>query len=68
MISFALSEDDNIPVNSLTDSEEDQFILETQPLKAQPAGTRSGKTYSKQYDQTIGEVQQPSTSKDAAPT
>ena len=27
MISFALSEDDNIPINPLTDSEEEQIVL-----------------------------------------
>ena len=61
MISFALSEDDNIPINPLSDSEEEQIVL-----VAQPTDTRSGKTYLRQYDQAVGEAQ-PSTSKDTPP-
>ena len=66
MISFALAEDDGTLVNSLTDSEEEQFVLEAQPARAQPTGTRSGKTYLRQYDQATEEAHQPSTSKDTA--
>jgi hypothetical protein len=55
MISFALSEDDNIPANSLIDSDEEQIVLVAQPTATQPMGTRSGKMYLKQYDPTSGE-------------
>ena len=57
MISFALNEDDSIITNSLTDSEEEQIVLVAQPTETQPKGTRSGKTYLRKYDQTVGETQ-----------
>ena len=65
MISFALNEDADIPVNSLTDSDKEQIVLVAQPVEASPIGTHSGKTYLRKYDQTIFKAQQPSTSKDA---
>jgi len=60
-------DDDAMTIASLSDSEEEKFALAAQPAATQPLGTRSGRPYSRQYDQTVDETQRPMTSGTIAP-
>ena len=54
-------------VASLSDLEGEKLALATQPTISQPVGTRSGKQYLWQYDQTPDGAPQPTTLETAAP-
>ena len=45
MISYRFNDSETIPINALTDSDEEEIVLHTRPL-----GTRSGRTYLRQYE------------------
>ena len=45
-------DDDSVTVASLSDSEGEEPALAAQPSISQPVGTRSGKQYLRQYNQT----------------
>ena len=53
-----LPDDDNITSASLSDSEEEKHACATQDDVPQPTGTRSKKSYLKQYEQITDETQQ----------
>jgi len=59
--------DDAVAVSSLSDSKEEKFTFMTRPATSQLVGTRSGKQYLWQYDQTSDEIKQPTTSGNATP-
>ena len=59
--------DDITTMASLSSSEEDKFAFIAQLATSQLVGTRSGKSYLRQYDQTHDETQQLMTSGTAAP-
>jgi len=54
-----LPDDDSITVASLSDFEDEKHALAAQDAAPQPAGTRSGKSYLRQYEKTTDETQQP---------
>ena len=62
-----LTDDDSVTVTSLSDTEGEKPALAAQPSTSQPVGTRSGKQYLWQYDQTPDGASQPMTSGTAAP-
>jgi len=53
-----LPDDDNIMIASLSDSENERHTFITQADALQPTGSRSEKSYLKQYEKTIDETQQ----------
>ena len=57
-----LPDDDNITVASLSDSEDEKHAFVEQDVAPQLTGTRSGKSYLRQYEKTTDETQQPTTS------
>jgi len=57
-----LPDDDNVIVASLSDSEDEQHTLVAQDVAPQPTGTRSKKSYLRQYEKTADETQQSTTS------
>ena len=57
-----LSDDDNITVVSHSNFEDEKHALAAQDIAPQPTGTRSGKSYLRQYKKTTDETQQPTTS------
>ena len=68
-----LSDDDNITVASLSDSEDEKHTLTAQDAASQPTGTQFGKSYLRQYEKISDETQRPTTSgevlvPDLAPT
>ena len=60
------TDDDSVTVDSLSDSEGEKPTLAAQPSTSQPVGTRSGKQYLRQYDQTPDGALQPTMSGTAA--
>ena len=56
------SDDDNITVASLSDSEDEKHALAAQDAAPQPTSTQSEKSYLRQYKKTTDETQQPTTS------
>jgi len=61
------ADDDSVTVASLSDSEGEKLALAAEPSTLQSVGTRSGKQYLRQYDQTPDGSSQPTTSEIAAP-
>ena len=59
---FVLPDDDNITVTSLSDSKDEKHALAAQDTAPQPTGTRSGKSYPRQYKKTTDKTRQPTTS------
>ena len=57
-----IADDDSVTIASLSDSEGEKPALAAQPSISQPVGTRSGKQYLRQYDQTPSGALQPATS------
>ena len=57
-----LPDDDNVTVASLSDSEDEKYAFAAQDATPQPTGTRSGKSYLRQYEKTADETQQLTTS------
>jgi len=55
-------DDDSVTLASLSNSWGEKSALTTQPSTSQPMGTRSGKQYLWQYDQTPNGASQPATS------
>ena len=55
-------DDDNITIASLSDYEDEKQALAAQDAAPQPKGTRSEKSYLRQYEKTTDETQQPTTS------
>ena len=60
-----LPDDGNLTSASLSDSEGEKHACTMQADVPQPTGTRSGKSYLRQYDKSTDEIQQQTTS---APT
>ena len=60
-------DDDSMTIASLSYSEGEKSALAAHPSTSQPVGTRSGKQYLRQYDQTPDGAPQPTTSGTAAP-
>ena len=59
---FILPDDGNLTSASLSDSEGEKPACTTQADVPQPTGTRSGKSYLKQYEKATDETQQQTTS------
>ena len=57
-----LPNDDNITIASLSDSEDEKHALAAQDAAPQPTGTRSEKSYLRQYEKTTDEIQRLTTS------
>ena len=57
-----LPDDDNLTSASLSDSEGEKHACATQADVPQPTGTRSRKSYLKQYEKATDEIQQQTTS------
>ena len=57
-----MPDDDNVTIASLSDSENEKHAFIAQDAAPQPTGTRSEKSYLKQYEKTTDETQQPTTS------
>ena len=57
-----LSHDDNITVAYLSNSEDEKHALTAKDAASQPTGTRSGKSYLRQYEKITDETQRPTTS------
>jgi len=57
-----LPNDDNVTVDSLSDSKNEKHAFTTQDAAPQPIDTQSGKSYLRQYEKTTDETQQPTTS------
>jgi len=57
-----LSDDDNVTIASFSDSKNKRYAFTTQADVPQPTGTRSEKSYLKQYDKTTDKIQQQTTS------
>jgi len=52
-----LPDDDDITVTSLSDSEDEKYALAAQDDVLQSTGTRSGKSYLRQYEKITDETQ-----------
>ena len=52
-----LPDDDNITIASLSHSENERHTFTAQADTLQPTGTRSSKSYLKQYEKTTDEIQ-----------
>ena len=57
-----LPDDDNLTSASLSDSEGEKFACTAQADAPQQTGTRSGKSYLRQYEKSTDETQQQTTS------
>jgi len=55
-------DNDNVTIASLSDSENEKHAFTAQDAAPQPTGTRSEKSYLRQYEKTTDETQQPTTS------
>ena len=64
---ISLSQEDDIALTTSLSNSEEGFALAVQPATSQPVGTRSEKWYLRQYDQTLDEIQQPTTLRNVAP-